>query len=106
MVVADPELMDWQKLETLPKEVCVKILMHNKQTGAMALIGKIEKSMKVGKHKHPSDCHALVLEGKLVDEKAGEIKTGMYCFFPANVEHGPEEVEKGTVLFLYANGSL
>ncbi len=61
---------------------------------------------RAAKHKHPSDCHALVLEGKLVDEKVGEIKKGMYCFFPANVEHGPEELEAGTVLFLYANGPL
>jgi hypothetical protein len=53
LVVADPELMDWERLETLPKEVCVKILMPDKETGAMALIGNIEKSVKVDKHKHP-----------------------------------------------------
>jgi len=106
LVVADPEKMEWGSLETLPKGTWVKILMRDEETGAMALIAKTEKGMKVGKHKHPSDCHALVLEGKLVDGEAGEIKKGMYCFFPANVEHGPEEVEAGTVLFLYANGPL
>jgi len=106
MVVADPEKMDWESLETLPKGALVKILMRDENTGAMALIAKTDEKMKEDKHKHPSDCHALVLEGKLVDQKMGEIKKGMYCFFPADVEHGPEEVDAGTILFLYANGPL
>ena len=106
MVVAVPAKMEWECLEQLPKGALVKILMRDEETGAMALIAKTEKSMKEGKHKHPSDCHAFVLEGKLVDEKVGEIKKGMYCFFPANVEHGPEEIDAGTVLFVYANGPL
>ncbi len=106
LVGVDPEKMEWGSLETLPKGAWVKILMRDEETGAMALIVKTEKNMEVGKHKHPSDCHVLVLEGKLVDEKVGEIKKGMYCFFPANVEHGSEELKAGTVLFSYANGPL
>ena len=106
LVVADPEKMEWESLETLPKGVRAKILMRDEETGAMAVIVKTKRSMKVGKHKHPSDCHTLILEGKLVDGKVGEIKKGIYCFFPANVEHGPKEIEAGTILFLYANGQL
>jgi quercetin dioxygenase-like cupin family protein len=106
IVVADPEKIEWESLEQAPKGTWAKILMHNKKTGAMALIAKIEKSMKAPKHKHPSDCHVLVLKGKLVDGKAGEIKKGNYCFFPANVEHGPEECDPGSVIFLFANGPL
>lgn len=106
MVVADPEKLDWKSLETLPKGALVKILMRDENTGAMALIAKTDKKIEADRHKHPSDCHALVLEGKLVDQKMGEIKKGMYCFFPANAEHGPEEIDAGTILFLYVNGSL
>ncbi len=106
MVVADPKKMEWDTLETLPKGVVVKMLMHDQETGAMALIAKTDKSMKIDKHKHPSDCHTLVLEGKLFDQKEGEIKKGMYCFFPANVEHGPEEIDAGTILFLFTTGPL
>jgi quercetin dioxygenase-like cupin family protein len=80
--------------------------MHDENTGAMALIAKTDKKMKADRHKHPSDCHVLVLEGKLVDQKMGAIKKGMYCFYPANVGHVPEEVDAGTILFLYANGPL
>ncbi|MCW4001931.1 MAG: cupin domain-containing protein [Candidatus Bathyarchaeota archaeon] len=98
--------MDWKSLETLPEGALVKILMRDENTGAMAPIAKTDKKMKAANHKHPSDCHALVLEGKLVDQKVGEIKKGMYRFFPADVEHGPEEVDAGTPLFLYANGPL
>jgi hypothetical protein len=42
--------------------------MHDKETRAMVLIAKIDKSMKAPRHKRHSDCHVLVLEGKLVDE--------------------------------------
>ena len=106
IVVADPEKMEWESLEQAPKGTLVKILMRDEETGVMTLIAKTEKSMKAAKHKHPSDCHVLVLEGKLIDEKMGEIKKGMYCFFPANVEHGPETTDEGTIFFLYANGPL
>lgn len=106
ILIAYPDKMEWASLEQAPKGNWVKILMHNKKIGAMALVAKTEENMKAPKHKHPSDCHVLVLKGKLVDGKVGEIKKGMYCFFPADVEHGSEECPAGSVLFLYANGPL
>ena len=106
LVIADPENILWQKLEGLPEGVLVKILMCNEKTGAMSLLAKTDKKMKRAKHKHPSDVHTFVLQGKVVDKKVGEIRKGMYCFFPANVEHGPEETEAGTILFLYASGPI
>lgn len=105
-VVADSEKMKWENLEQFPKGVMVKILMRDKDTGAMALLAKTNEKMKRAKHKHPSDCHTLVLKGKMLDEKVGLIKKGMYCFFPANAEHGPEEIDAGTVLLLFANGPI
>ena len=106
IVVADSETIEWDNLEFLPKEVFVKVLMRDEDTGAMALMVKTEKKLKAAKHKHPSDCQILVFEGKLVDGKVGELTKGTYCFFPANVDHGPEEIDAGTMFFLYANGPL
>jgi quercetin dioxygenase-like cupin family protein len=79
-------------------------LSHDEETGAIALLGKFDKGFHEPKHIHPSDAHVIVLEGKLIDKKAGEIKKGMYWFTPAGVEHGPEETPEGCVLFVYING--
>jgi len=79
-------------------------LSHDEETGAVAVLGKFDKGFHESKHTHPSDCNVLVLEGKLVDGKVGEIKRGMYWFIPAGVEHGPEDAPEGCVLFVYLNG--
>jgi len=50
---------------------------------------KVDRGFYESKHKHPSDEHRTVLEGKLVDERGNEIEKGMYWFTPEGVEHGP-----------------
>jgi quercetin dioxygenase-like cupin family protein len=120
MVVVDPEKIEWATVERAlerlgrgreaarapeaVKRAWVKVLSHDEETGAVALLGKFDKGFHEAKHKHPSDCYVMVLEGKLVDGKVGEIKKGMYWFIPAGVEHGPEDAPEGCVLFVYLNG--
>ena len=104
MVVVDPEKIEWEPVEQLQKGAWAKLLSLDEETGAMALLGKFDKGFHEPKHKHPSDCDAIVLEGKLVDEKGNEIKRGMYFFAPAGVEHGPFDAPEGCVLFVYFNG--
>jgi len=116
MVIVDPEKIEWEPVEQfskklglkqpkhLSKGLWVKLLSHDEETGAMAVLGKFDKGFHESKHTHPSDAHFVVLEGKLVDEKGNEIKRGMYCFTPAGVEHGPYEAPEGCVLFVYLNG--
>ena len=121
MVVVDPEKIEWETVERalerlgrgreaarapeVVKRAWVKVLSHDEETGAMAVLGKFDKGFHEPKHKHPSDVHFIVLEGKLV-EKGNEIKKGMYCFTPAGVEHGPEDAPEGCVLFVYINGPV
>jgi len=120
MVVVDPEKIEWETVERalerlgrgrevarapeVVKRAWVKVLSHDEETGAVALLAKFDKGFHESKHTHPSDCHVMVLEGKLVDEKGNEIKRGMYFFFPAGVEHGPFDAPEGCVLFVHFNG--
>lgn len=109
MVIADPEKIKWEPGEQLKEEVkgaWYKILSRDEETGAMAFLAKADKGFHERKHTDRSDCHVIVLEGKLVDEKGNEIKKVMYWFVPAGVEHGPIDVPEGCVLFAYINGPL
>jgi len=109
VVVVDPEKMEWVdrvQQQQLSKGVWAKLLGLDEETGAMALLAKMDKGFHEAKHTHPSDAHELVLEGKLVDEKGNEIKKGMYRFVPAGVEHGTLDVPEGCVVFVYVNGPL
>lgn len=120
MVVVDPEKMEWETVEQALKRLgrggeatrapeavkraWVKVLSHDEKTGAMALLGKFDKGFHEPKHAHPSDAVVMILDGRLIDGKAGEIKKGEYWFIPAGVEHGPEDAPEGCVLFVYLNG--
>jgi len=120
MVVVDTEKIGWEPFERalerlgrgreaarapeVVKRAWVKVLSHDEETGAMAVLGKFDKGFHEPKHKHPSDCDVMVLEGKLVDGKVGEIRKGMYWFIPAGVEHGPEDAPEGCVLFVHLYG--
>lgn len=120
MVVVDPEKIEWETVERalerlgrgreaarapeVVKGAWVKVLSLDEKTGAVALLAKFDKGFHESKHTHPSDNFFTVLEGKLVDEKGNEIKSGMYVFTPAGVEHGPLDAPEGCVLFAYFNG--
>jgi len=122
MVVVDPEKIEWETVEQAMKRLgrgrevarapeavkraWVKVLSRNEETGAMALLGKFDKGFHEPKHAHPSDVFVMVLEGKLVDEKVGELKKGMYWFIPAGVEHGPEDAPEGCVLLVHLYGRV
>jgi len=103
MVVVDPEKIEWEPVEQL-KGAWDKVLSLDEETGAMAGLIKLDKSFHEPKHIHPSDYYAIVLEGKVVDEKENKIKRGMYIFIPAGVEHGVLDVPEGCVLFIQRNG--
>ena len=109
IVVVDPKKMKWEPVEDprCDKRVWAKLLWTDKKTGAVAVLAKFPKGFHEARHKHPSDAHVLVLEGKLVDEKGNEIKKGMYWFVPAGVEHGDRSIDhapEGCVAFVYFNG--
>ena len=106
MVVVDPEKIEWEPVEhpKVPKGMWAKLLSHDEETGAMTLLAKFDKGFHEPRHTHPSDADVMVLEGKLVDGKVGEIKKGMYWFIPAGVEHGPEDAPEGCVLFIHFYG--
>ena len=108
MLVVDPGKIQWEPIghTEVAKGVWVKVLNHDEETGAMALLGKLDKGFHEAKHKHSSDCDVMILEGKLVDGKGNEIKRGMYVFFRAGVEHGPFDAPEGCILFVYSNGPL
>ena len=106
MVVVDPEKVEWEQVEhpKVPNGMWGKLLSLDEETGAMAVLVKLDEGFHEPKHTHPSDAHVMVLEGKLVDGEMGEIKKGVYWFIPAGVEHGPEYSPKGCVLFINFNG--
>ncbi|MDH5778962.1 MAG: DUF4437 domain-containing protein [Candidatus Bathyarchaeota archaeon] len=106
MAVVDPEKVEWERVEhpKAPKGMWGKLLSLEEETGAMAVLVKLDKGFHEPKHAHPSDAQVMVLEGKLVDGEVGEIKSGMYWFIPAGVEHGPEDAPDGCVLFIHFNG--
>ena len=119
MVVVDPKTIGWETVERAMerlgrrevarapeavKRAWVKVLSHDEEKGAIALLGKFDKGFHEPKHTHTSDVHVIVPEGKLIEKKAGEIKKSMYWFTPAGVEHGPEDASEGCVLFVYING--
>lgn len=116
MVVVDPQKIEWETVEQFSKKLDLKqpkhlskgawgkVLRHDEETGAVALLGKFDKGFHESKHKHLSDVHVLVLEGKMVDEKGNEIKKGMYWFTPAGGEHSPYDAPESCVLFVYVNG--
>jgi quercetin dioxygenase-like cupin family protein len=107
MVVVDPEKIEWERVKNpkAPKTgILGKLLSLDEKTGAMALLAKLPKGFHQSEHTHPSDAHVMVLEGRVVDGKANEIKKGMYWFIPAGVEHGPEDSPEGCVAFIYFNG--
>ena len=95
MVVVDPEKIGWETVERAMerlgrrevarapeavKRAWVKVLSHDEETGAIALLGKFDKGFHEPKHTHTSDVHVIVPEGKLIEKKAGEIKKSMYWF--------------------------
>lgn len=51
-----------------------KLLSLDEETGAMAVLAKLDEGFHEPRHTHLSDAHVMVLEGKLVDEKVGEIQ--------------------------------
>ena len=107
VLIVDPKKVKWEQVEDAPKGVMVKTLWTDKKTGAVAALARLPKGLHEARHKHPSDAHVLVLEGKLVDEKGNEIKKGMYWFVPAGVEHGDPSIDhapEGCVAFIYFNG--
>ena len=110
MVVVDPEKIEWEPVEN-PEAPCKgmfgKLLSHNKKTGAMTVLAKLDKGFRQPEHTHPVDADIMVLEGKLVDEKGNEITKGMYWFVPAGVGHGDPTIDhapEGCVVFVYFNG--
>lgn len=104
MVIVDPEKVKWERVEQLPKGAFAKLLKLDEETGAATVLAKFEKGFHEPRHKHPSDTFAMVLEGKLVGGKEGEIKKGMYWFIPAGVEHGPADAPEGCVLLIHFYG--
>ncbi len=108
MVVVDPEKIEWETVvvkKQLPKGAWAKVLSHDEETGAMAMLAKFDKGFHESKVTHPSDEVGMVLEGKWVDERGNEIKKGMYWFIPAGVEHGcTVDAPEGCVVFVYFNG--
>lgn len=107
MVVVDPEKIEWEPVENPKapvKGMWGKLLSLDQETGAMTVLAKLDKGFNGPEHTHPSDAGVMVLEGKLVDGKAGEIKKGMYWFIPAGVEHGPEDSTEGCVLLIRFSG--
>jgi len=106
-LIVDPKKIKWEPVEDAPKGVMVKQLWTDKKTGAVVALAKLPKGLHEARHKHPSDAHVLVLEGKLVDEKGNEINKGMYWFVPAGTEHGNPSIDpspEGCVAFIYFNG--
>ena len=107
MVVVDPEKIEWEPVEN-PEAPCKgmfgKLLSPNKKTGAMTVLAKLDKGFRQPEHTHPVDADIMVLEGKLVDGKVGEVRKGMYWFIPAGVEHGPEDTSEGCVLLIRFSG--
>jgi quercetin dioxygenase-like cupin family protein len=120
MMVVDSEKIAWETVERalerlgrghevarVPKVVkraWVKVLSHDDEIGAFAVLVKFDKCFYESKHTHPSDNCFTILEGKLYDEKGNENKRGTYFFTPAGVEHGPFDAPEGCVLFVYSNG--
>ena len=104
MVVVDPEKIEWQRVEQLPKGAWAKLLSLDEEIRAMTMLVKLDKGFHEPKHTHPSDAHVMVLQGRLVDGKMGEIKKGMYWFIPAGEEHGPEDAPEGCLLFVHLCG--
>lgn len=102
--VIDPSKISWKPIEEFPKGAWIKTLHVNDETGAMAAIVKFDKGFREPKHKHPSNHHIIVLDGKLVDDKGNEIKRGMYFFTPAGVEHGPLDAPEDCVFYVYFDG--
>jgi len=107
LLIVDQKKIKWEPVEDAANGVRVKLLWTDKKTGAVAALAKLPKGFHEARHKHPSDAHVLVLEGKLVDENGNEIKKGMYWFVPAGVEHGNPSIDhapEGCVAFIYFNG--
>jgi mannose-6-phosphate isomerase-like protein (cupin superfamily) len=106
MVVADSEKMPWKPFEhpKLPKGTLVKLLRTEDDTGGATLLFKVDKGFHEDKHKHPSDCDWMILEGKMIDKQGNENKRGTYVFVPAGVEHGPYSAPEGAILFLHFYG--
>jgi len=103
-VVIDPETIDWQPVEQLPPGAWIKILSHDKESGAFSALFKFDKGFEEPKHSHPSDHDILILEGKLVDSDGNETKKGMFFYAPAGDDHGPFTAPDGCIFYGYFNG--
>jgi len=101
MVVVDPEKIEWQRVEQLPKGAWAKLLRLDEETGAVTVLSKFDKGFHEARHKHPCDCFITVLEGEGMVFDGKKVKKGMYFFTPAGVEHGPLNAPEGCVLLIH-----
>jgi len=108
MVIIDPETIEWSSgTEGLSGGVMIKVLNEDKETGAMALIGKLPAGYFEAKHSHPCSCEVIALQGKLVNPETGqEMSKGMFLHIPKGEMHGPFQVteDEDCILFVVTDG--
>ena len=110
MITIDSEAMEWSSgMEGLSGGIMVKVLNEDKETGALAGIGKLPAGSFEPKHGHPCSCDVLMLQGKLINTETGqEASKGMFWHIPKGELHGPFQVPKDEdcIIFVVTDGPL
>ena len=88
--------MKWEKVED---KVWEKILRKDEKSGTYVRLIRVDPGFKGEKPlSHDFDELVYVLQGQVVNIKNGKIwHQGMFCHFPAGVEHGPLATDEGTL---------
>lgn len=97
----DVDLLAWQKLEGLEgvKDVYVKILSEDKETGAVTRLLKFEPGGMLPKLSHEICEEIYVLDGVLIDKGRNLVHVkGSYICRAPNMMHGPFESPYGCLL--------
>jgi len=86
--------LKWEKVQD---KVYEKILWKDEKSGTYARLIRVDAGFRGEKPlSHEFDELVYVLQGQVENIQNGKIwHQGMFCFFPAGVEHGPLTTEEG-----------
>jgi quercetin dioxygenase-like cupin family protein len=105
--------LNWQKGEGTLGGIEVAVVGQDAETGATAMYLKIPPKAPAANslHVHPSNAHAIVLEGSVsinIDGKEIVGKKGDYFFIPANIDHDDTKTDPigGALVFMITEGKF